>query len=127
MLISRAQISGAEALLRKNEGVYDELQKVNRIDSDDEAKIVKDVARTFELKGEAEQQLGFDDEAILFAVLKAYSVFDPSLGYCQGMNFIAANLLTHLEPEKSFWLFAANPQVNAFSQRFSALLRPTRR
>lgn len=32
-------------------------------------------------------------------VLVAYANFNPALGYCQGMSFIAAMLLMHLEEE----------------------------
>ena len=72
------KLSGADALLAKNEGVYFALLE-KRCDPDDENKIVKDVARTF-------TDIDFysvDVQTMLFSVLKAYSVFDPSLGYCQ--------------------------------------------
>ena len=35
----------------------------------------------------------------LFNVLKAYSNWDPSLGYCQGMNFIVGFLLMYVDQE----------------------------
>ncbi len=35
-------------------------------------------------------------------VLKAYSNWDPSLGYCQGMNFVVSFLLLYLEQEQAF-------------------------
>ena len=37
-------------------------------------------------------------------VLTAFSNYDPSLGYVQGMNFIAAALLWHAGEVESFWL-----------------------
>ena len=37
-------------------------------------------------------------------ILRAYSVYDSDVGYCQGMNFIAAMLLTFLPEEESFWM-----------------------
>ncbi|KAL3781984.1 hypothetical protein ACHAW5_006074 [Stephanodiscus triporus] len=37
-------------------------------------------------------------------VLRAYSMYDTDVGYCQGMNFIAAMFLTFLSEEESFWL-----------------------
>lgn len=42
-------------------------------------------------------------------VLVAYSAHDPSVGYCQGMNFLAALLLLAVEKddERCFWLLAA--------------------
>ena len=32
-------------------------------------------------------------------VLKAYSVFNKEIGYCQGMGFVTALLLMYLEEE----------------------------
>lgn len=32
----------------------------------------------------------------LFNLLKAYSILDPELGYCQGLGFICAVLLLHV-------------------------------
>jgi len=42
-------------------------------------------------------------------VLAAFSLHDPALGYCQGMNYVAGLLLaaTDREPESAFWLLAA--------------------
>ncbi|KAL3763418.1 hypothetical protein ACHAWU_001991 [Discostella pseudostelligera] len=37
-------------------------------------------------------------------VLRAYSLYDTEVGYCQGMNYIAAMFLTFLSEEKAFWL-----------------------
>lgn len=37
-------------------------------------------------------------------VLKAYSTYDREIGYCQGMNFIAAMFLTLVSEEKAFWM-----------------------
>jgi len=41
-------------------------------------------------------------------ILLAYSNLDASLGYCQGMNFIAAHILDHISDEAdAFWMFVA--------------------
>ncbi|KAL9184062.1 hypothetical protein ACHAXT_002148 [Thalassiosira profunda] len=37
-------------------------------------------------------------------VLRAYAMYDSEVGYCQGMNFIAATFLTFLSEEEAFWL-----------------------
>ena len=40
----------------------------------------------------------------LYNVLKAYTSYDPEIGYCQGMNFIAVLLLTYIQDEEyAFW------------------------
>ncbi len=38
---------------------------------------------------------------------RAYAVFDPELGYCQGMGYIAAVLLCYMPLEDAFWLFTS--------------------
>ena len=43
-------------------------------------------------------------QASLRRVLKAYSVYDRDIGYCQGMNFIAGMFLTLMPEEEAFWL-----------------------
>ncbi|KAL7489795.1 hypothetical protein ACHAW6_015512 [Cyclotella cf. meneghiniana] len=43
-------------------------------------------------------------QAALRRILRAYSVYDRKVGYCQGMNFIAAMFLTFLSEEEAFWL-----------------------
>lgn len=37
----------------------------------------------------------------LFRLLKAYSLYDPELGYVHGINYLAAMLLTLMEEEVS--------------------------
>ncbi|KAF2154223.1 RabGAP/TBC [Myriangium duriaei CBS 260.36] len=41
----------------------------------------------------------------LFGVCKAYALFDESIGYAQGMNFIAMPLLFNMPEEEAFSLF----------------------
>jgi len=43
-------------------------------------------------------------QAALRRVLRAYSVHDRDVGYCQGMNFIAGMFLTFMTEEQAFWL-----------------------
>ncbi|CAD7958250.1 unnamed protein product [Amoebophrya sp. A120] len=37
------------------------------------------------------------------AVLQAFALRHPSIGYCQGLNYIVGRLLLFLEPEAAFW------------------------
>lgn len=81
---------------------YTQLTRTREL-SDYEDQICKDLGRTFP---RAEQ---FKDEAGLEAlkrVLLAYSRYDKSVGYVQGMNFIAGQLLYHCQEEIAFWIFA---------------------
>lgn len=43
----------------------------------------------------------------LFNVLKAYSILNPKVGYCQAQAPIAAFLLMHLPAEQAFWCFVS--------------------
>ena len=44
-------------------------------------------------------------------MLLAYARHNPSVGYCQGMNFLAALLLLLMEEEAAFWCLAAIVEV----------------
>ena len=68
-----------------------------------EAQISKDLPRTFPKQVLFRDRIGIGQSA-LFHVLKAYSHFDPALGYCQGMAFLVAVLLQHLGEEDAFWM-----------------------
>ncbi|KAJ3326193.1 hypothetical protein HDV06_000069 [Boothiomyces sp. JEL0866] len=37
-------------------------------------------------------------------VLRAYALYNPTLGYCQGMGMIVGLLLMRMNPEDSFWM-----------------------
>jgi len=43
----------------------------------------------------------------LFNVLRAYSLFNPGVGYCQGMGFLAGVLLMYMNSEDAFLMLAA--------------------
>lgn len=40
----------------------------------------------------------------LFRVLRAYATYDPYIGYCQGMGFITALLLSYMPEEEAFFM-----------------------
>ncbi len=63
----------------------------NRQESDSSTRIAKDLKRTFASHPKYFQTEGSTDE--LKRILTAYSNFDTGLGYCQGMNYIAAYLI----------------------------------
>ncbi|KAL7499901.1 hypothetical protein ACHAWT_008035 [Skeletonema menzelii] len=50
-------------------------------------------------------------------ILYAYSIYDDEIGYCQGMNFVAAMFLTFLPEEESFWLLVAIMNDDPYSMR----------
>ncbi|KAI8847671.1 rab-GTPase-TBC domain-containing protein [Chytridium lagenaria] len=40
-------------------------------------------------------------------ILRAYALYDPEVGYCQGMGMVAGVMLMNMPEEESFWLLAA--------------------
>ncbi|XP_062711984.1 TBC1 domain family member 1 isoform X2 [Aedes albopictus] len=60
-----------------------------------------DLGRTFPDHKYYKDALGIG-QLSLFNLLKAYSILDPELGYCQGLGFICAVLLLHLEEADAF-------------------------
>ncbi|XP_055633697.1 TBC1 domain family member 1 isoform X2 [Toxorhynchites rutilus septentrionalis] len=62
-----------------------------------------DLGRTFPDHKYYKDALGVG-QLSLFNLLKAYSILDPELGYCQGLGFICAVLLLHLEETDAFEL-----------------------
>ena len=57
--------------------------------------ILRDIARTFPKHRFFADQNG-PGQSALFHVLKAYSLIDPELGYCQGLSFVAGALLLNV-------------------------------
>ncbi|XP_076816125.1 TBC1 domain family member 1-like isoform X3 [Clavelina lepadiformis] len=58
--------------------------------------ILIDLGRTFPTYPYYSQQLG-NGQLALFNVLKAYSLADVDVGYCQGLSFVAGLLLMHMQ------------------------------
>lgn len=69
--------------------LYSQLKEDN---SSFEKLISRDVPRTFPKLGMFREDAGPGQE-LLGSVLKAYSVYDGEVGYCQGMSFVVAGLL----------------------------------
>ena len=104
-----------DEMLAKNKGVYDKLLlRISQQDSKRQSKnndfeiIERDLGRTFpdniHFHRESFQR---EDPVMIQAlrrVLMAFTVYDPSIGYCQSMNFIAGLLLLFMDEEKAFWM-----------------------
>lgn len=78
-----------------------EYQKLSIQDSPYDGLIGKDVGRSFpnvdmfrEKDGEGQQMLG--------RVLKAFSLYDDKIGYCQGLGFVVGPLLMHTNETAAF-------------------------
>ena len=79
---------------------YNELLKDN---TTHQHAIMIDLGRTFPMHPNFSQKFSAGQLA-LFNVLKAYSILDPDVGYCQGLSFIVGILLIHCDndEEKAF-------------------------
>lgn len=58
--------------------------------------IDKDLARTFP---DIRRFTTLEGQAAMGRVLKAYAAYDPEIGYCQGMNFLAGMLILYMATE----------------------------
>ncbi|KAM8842109.1 TBC1 domain family member 1 isoform 2-T2 [Synchiropus picturatus] len=63
--------------------------------------ILIDLGRTFPTHPYFQAQLGAG-QLSLYNLLKAYSLLDPEVGYCQGLSFMAGVLLLHMGEEDAF-------------------------
>ncbi|KAH8990490.1 rab-GTPase-TBC domain-containing protein [Lactarius akahatsu] len=68
-----------------------------------EKAIMRDLGRTFPQHEFFTDGQGIGQEN-LFNVLKAYSIYDPQVGYCQGLPFVVAVLLLNMPDEEAFCL-----------------------
>jgi len=109
-----AECSGARAL--RVPGYYDSLVARTKdpsggdgtgdVDPTTAAQIAADIPRT--LTDNVFFRPGRPGVARLREVLLAYSLRNPSVGYCQGMNLVVANLLLIVpSAEEAFWILAS--------------------
>ena len=83
--------------LREHERALADLRKATAAAED----IAKDIDRTFPGHELFESREG---QEALRRCLLAYSVHNPTVGYCQSMNFIAGMLLIFMQEEDAFWV-----------------------
>lgn len=124
--------AGGPAILRAHGGLYDKLLRKTPKQVDQEA-IERDLHRTFPDNVKFKPAAGPDGEIVsdsdtdsfdshqspspgqvegeqpiissLRRVLRAFSVYNPRIGYCQSLNFLAGLLLLFVETEEQcFWL-----------------------
>eukprot|EP01102_Stenamoeba_stenopodia_P022939 TRINITY_DN9749_c0_g1_i1.p1 TRINITY_DN9749_c0_g1~~TRINITY_DN9749_c0_g1_i1.p1 ORF type:complete len:426 (+),score=76.12 TRINITY_DN9749_c0_g1_i1:330-1607(+) len=94
------KLSKTDDLKRDHPGLYNQLLTHS---SQYEKQILLDIVRTFPKHVFFQAKKGMGQTSLLNC-LKAFSVYDPSVGYCQGMGFIAAVLLLYMTEEDAFWL-----------------------
>lgn len=91
-------------LMAKSKNIELEKNYVKLLESSSpfEKMIHRDLSRTFP-NHEFFRKDGPGQES-LFNVVKAYSIYDPDVGYCQGMGFVAGPLLLNMPEEEAFSL-----------------------
>merc|ERR1719204_514838 len=95
-------ISGSRENRIIRRGIYQQFLACGR-ESQFETQIRKDINRTYR------QHVCFKEEnsamqQSLFNVLNTYALYNPAVGYCQGMNSVAALMLMYMEEVDVFWL-----------------------
>lgn len=94
--------SGAKTLMYDNHGYYERLCKnIAQYPNPCFYQIELDLHRTF---SSSETIYSHTSEEKMRKVLGAYIKRNPTVGYCQGLNFIVAILLNKLEEEEAFWV-----------------------
>ncbi|CAG8522334.1 10759_t:CDS:2 [Scutellospora calospora] len=66
--------------------------------------IQRDLARTFPSIEMFKEENG-EGQTMLWNVLKAYSLYDPLVGYCQGLGFLVGPLLMNMKEVQAFCVF----------------------
>ncbi|XP_046840626.1 TBC1 domain family member 10A-like [Xenia sp. Carnegie-2017] len=91
-------LCGANKLKEANHGVFANLISLS---SEWDQVIVKDLDRTFPFHDMFSKPGSGQED--LHLVLKAYSLYNTEVGYCQAMAPISAVLLMHMTTEDAFW------------------------
>ncbi|KAM9385381.1 ecotropic viral integration site 5 protein homolog isoform 2-T2 [Pholidichthys leucotaenia] len=87
----------------QNMPIKDQYSELLKMTSPCEKLIRRDIARTYpEHQFFKEDSLG---QEVLFNVMKAYSLVDREVGYCQGSAFIVGLLLMQMPEEEAFCVF----------------------
>jgi len=113
--------AGGPTMVSNHRGVYDDLIRkaaAGGVSETDDEIIERDLNRTFpdNIKFKPDPLPGshssypnipeFETPVLqsLRRVLQAFSIYNPKIGYCQSLNFLAGLLLLFMEEEKSFWM-----------------------
>jgi hypothetical protein len=109
--------AGGPAMLSQHYGVYDDLIKrasSGGVSETDDEIIERDLNRTFpdniRFKPDTSPTNPTDappETPILQSlrrVLRAFAIYNPRIGYCQSLNFLAGLLLLFMPEERAFWM-----------------------
>ncbi|RLN56430.1 hypothetical protein BBJ29_007971 [Phytophthora kernoviae] len=99
-----SHLAGSSQMLLNNPGVYHQLLQTSHVPC--EETIARDIGRTFPRHSLFRDRSSLG-QCALMNVLKAYSLHDPEVGYCQGMGFLSAMFLCYMPEQQAFWLLVA--------------------
>ena len=85
----------------KSESLEQEYLELLELPSRFEKIIKRDLGRTFPGHESFKDENGPGQQSLL-NVLKAYSIYDKEVGYCQGLSFVAGALLMNMPEEQAF-------------------------
>ena len=91
-----------KTIKEENVGLFQSLQE-QECEEDFERVILKDLSRTLP-KHIMFQEEGGQGRKSLHSILKAYSLYNPSVGYCQGMGFLVGMFLIYMTAEDAFFM-----------------------
>lgn len=114
--------AGGPSMIAKHPDVYTELVRqaaLGKVTETDNEIIERDLNRTFpdnikfrpdpdpDSAKDSHQTVPEPETPLLQSlrrVLHAFSIYNPKIGYCQSLNFLAGLLLLFMNEEKSFWM-----------------------
>ncbi|XP_036333446.1 USP6 N-terminal-like protein isoform X2 [Rhagoletis pomonella] len=96
------KLLNVDELIAANRDTYASMLALARKYSTEVRQIDSDVNRQFR-DNLAYRQRYSVKQCSLFNVLNAYSIYNPELGYCQGMACLAGVLLLYMQEEEAFW------------------------
>ena len=103
--------AGGNEKLNKHIGVYDQIVKdTKEVHNKDTEVIERDLNRTFPDNVYFARPTGANAPAesemisSLRRVLVAFAHYQPQIGYCQSLNFLAGLMLIFMSEERAFWL-----------------------
>lgn len=106
------------SIARAHDGfLHSEYQRLANEPSPYDALIGKDVGRSFPNVDMFREKDG-DGQRMLGRVLKAFSLYDEKIGYCQGLGFVVGPLLMHMSEPEAFCILVryARCEHNTYGQ-----------
>ncbi|KAH0839147.1 hypothetical protein AYO21_04740 [Fonsecaea monophora] len=96
--------------------LHSEYQRLSNEPSPYDGLIGKDVGRSFPNVDMFREKDG-DGQRMLGKVLKAFSLYDSKIGYCQGLGFVVGPLLMHMSEPEAFCILVRSEHRSFFIEK----------